>query len=793
MKQFKRTPLASAVSAALAGSVIAATVVAPAQAQEAVLEEIIVTAQKRTQSLQDVPVSVQVLVNQRLEDLNINEFGDYIQFLPTVSFQSARPGISQVYMRGISSGGDGVHSGSMPSVGVYLDEQPITTINHVLDMHVYDIARIETLAGPQGTFFGASSQAGTIRIITNKPKIGEFEAGFDVAVNSVEHGDVGYTLEGFANFPVSDNAAIRLVGWHKETAGYIDNVAGTITMRGNPQFVKDNSAIVEEDFNDATISGMRAMLKVDLNENWTVTPGIIYQQQDSDGVWDHDPEDVGDLQIQRFFPEFYDDEWYQASLTLEGDIGGMNLVYAGTYLNRDALSASDYIGYAQYNQNFYYYSYAGCYHYDSTDAYCTDSSQVISGDENFNRQSHELRLQSPQDGRFRWVAGLFYQRQEHEFDLRWNVPGMDPLGSSIWPPMPSSAVENELVVWQTNQIRVDRDKAFFGEVEFDVTDSLTLVGGYRRFDFENSLNGFNGPSSRCFDASGVPQFPCITGNPNLDDVSEGDGDLFKFSVNYSLDDDKMIYVMFSEGFRAGGVNRARTAGQIVPKYQPDFVDNYEFGWKTSWLDNRMRFNGAVYFLEWDNFQFSFLDFAVSPLTIIQNIGQAETTGVEFDLAFAATDKLMLTLAASYNDAELLESFWTDNDDRIAGLPPTAAAGAEMPFVPKIQLTASGRLDVSYGNLPGHFQVAVSYTDDSWSLLDDEFRQLQPSYTIVNLAAGIGGDAWSLDLFVDNATDERAQHTRFHTDSFDPFGDLTHDSTIVTNRPRTIGVRYGRRY
>ncbi|MEX1266741.1 MAG: TonB-dependent receptor plug domain-containing protein, partial [Woeseia sp.] len=161
MKVYQRNALARAVSTALAGSVIATSAVA--QDNEPMLEEITVTAQKRTENLQDVPVSVQVLGNQQLEDLNLDNFGSYIEFLPTVSFQAERPGVAQIYMRGISSGGDGVHSGSMPSVGVYLDEQPITTINHILDLHMYDISRIETLAGPQGTFFGASSQAGTLR------------------------------------------------------------------------------------------------------------------------------------------------------------------------------------------------------------------------------------------------------------------------------------------------------------------------------------------------------------------------------------------------------------------------------------------------------------------------------------------------------------------------------------------------------------------------------------------------------------------------------------------------------
>ncbi len=792
--RFAMTPLAAAVVAAMSP-------VAPALAQDTGLDEIVVTAQKRTQNLQDVPVSVQVLGNQQIEDLNISEFQDYMHFLPTVSFIHDRPGISQVYMRGISSGGDGNHSTSMPSVGVYLDEQPITTINHVLDMHIYDIARIETLAGPQGTFFGASSEAGTIRIITNKPEIGEFEAGVDLGVNQVNKGGTGYSLEGFANIPVSEKAAIRLVGWHKETAGFIDNVPGTIDFPGPEGFSSDNAALVEEDFNTTTISGMRALLKLDLNENWTVSPGVIYQQQDSSGVWQHDPEDLGDLNIQRHWPDIYEDEWYQASLTLDGDIGGLNLVYAGTYLDRDAERSEDYIGYAQYLQNYYYDYYqnnsTGCYHHSSNSDYttyeCTNPDQFISRDELFKRSSHEIRLQSSADERFRWTAGLFYQRQEHNFDLRWNVPGMDPLGSDIWPVSPPSLVPGDLVIWQTDQNRVDRDRAFFGEVEYDLTDNVTAVVGYRRFEFENSLIGYNGHANRGCNVGGVIQAPCAVNATNIDDVSEGDGDTFKLSFNYSLDDDKMMYFTYSEGFRAGGVNRARSAGQFVPKYDPDFVDNYEFGWKTTWMDGRVRFNGAVYFMDWDDFQLSYHDIDVSILTIVQNIGVAQTTGTEFDLAFAATDDLMLTFAGSYNKAELQESFWTSLEDEQAGETPTAAAGAQMPFVPKLQMTATGRLQLDYGSMPGYVQAAVAYTDDSWSQLDDSTRQTQKAYTIVNLSTGIEGEAWTLDLFIDNATDERAEITRYHGDYYDPLDNLFWDTSITVNRPRSIGLRYGYRF
>ncbi len=333
----------------------------------------------------------------------------------------------------------------MPSVGVYLDEQPITTINTILDVHAYDFERVEALAGPQGTFFGASSQSGTLRLITNKPVIGKFEASADVSVNSVEHGDIGYSMErDSSNLPVSDNAAVRLVGWHKETAGYIDNVPGTITMPGNPQFDHENSALVEKDFNTSTTSGMRALLKVDLNDNWTVTPGFMYQQQDAEGVWQHDPEDAGDLKVIRFRPDFYDDEWYPVALTVDGDIGKLNLVYAGAYMDRTFDRYEDYIGYGQYLQNFYDYYYGSCYHHASTSTasnyVCTDPDQYATRLNDYKRQSHELRLQSAADSRLRWTAGLFYQRQQHDFDLRWNVPGMDPLGSDFFPVRPPSPV-----------------------------------------------------------------------------------------------------------------------------------------------------------------------------------------------------------------------------------------------------------------------------------------------------------------------------------------------------------------
>ena len=179
------------------------------------LAEIIVTAEKRAQNLQNVPLSIQAFDTRELQRLHVTDFNQYVKYLPTVSFQEVEgPSFEHTYMRGIASGGDGNHSGSLPSVGMYLDEQPVTTIDGNLNIHIYDIQRVESLAGPQGTLYGASSEAGTIRIITNKPDVHKFEAGYDLDGNSVDHGGVGYTAEGFVNLPIADIAAVRLVGWY---------------------------------------------------------------------------------------------------------------------------------------------------------------------------------------------------------------------------------------------------------------------------------------------------------------------------------------------------------------------------------------------------------------------------------------------------------------------------------------------------------------------------------------------------------------------------------------------------
>ena len=297
-----------------AGAMLAGVgVVQAQQAEEVGLEEVVVSATKRNESLQDVPLSIQAIGQQELAQLHVSDFSDYVKFLPNVSYQTAGPGLARPYMRGVASGENANHSGPLPSVGMYLDEQLITTIQGALDVEIYDIARVEVLAGPQGTLYGASSQAGTIRIITNKPDPSAFAAGFDLTGSTLA-GDLGYIAEGFVNLPINDKTAVRLVGWDKHEAGYIDNVRSTRVFPTSGIAV-DNSARVKNNYNDVDKTGGRATLGIELNDSWTITPTVMAQKTDGHGTFGFDPT-IGDLKVAHALPEGVQDKWTQAALTV---------------------------------------------------------------------------------------------------------------------------------------------------------------------------------------------------------------------------------------------------------------------------------------------------------------------------------------------------------------------------------------------------------------------------------------------------------------------------------------------
>ena len=748
-----------------------------------VLDAVTVTAQKRSENLQKVPISIQVLGTEQLDELHVTDFQDIATQFPSVSFQRLGevPSNFQVYMRGVASGGDGNHSGPLPTVGVYLDEQPVTTIRGAIDLHPYDIQRVEALAGPQGTLYGASSQAGTIRIITNKPDASGFAAGYGLELNSISDGGTGHVAEGFINLPMGENAAIRLVGWDRDDAGFIDNVFGERTFPTSGITI-DNADRAADDFNFSDTTGARAALKIDLNDNWTITPSIITQRQDINGSFGVDP-DVGDLQTTQFYPQTSEDRWTQSALTVQGRIGNFDVTYAYAHLDRDLDTESDYSDYAYWYDTLFGY---GTYFYDDNGD-LINPSQYIQARNGYKKQTHELRIASPAENRFRFVAGVFWQEQDNDIQERYRIDGLaDSLSVTGW----------EDTLWLTRQQRQDKDQAFFGEVSYDITDRLTATAGMRFFEVDNSLRGFfgfnDGYSSNPTYGEGAcntqslppyPNAPCEVFNKS---VQENDS-LGKFNLSYQINDDAMVYGTWSEGYRPGGINRRGT----LDPYVSDYLTNWELGWKTRWADGRLTFNGAVFQQEWEDFQFAIL--GQNGLTEIKNANQAQIRGIEADISWAATYNLRLSGGVAIYDAELTENYCGFTDAN--GDPETNCASPEAPSGTRLPITADfkGNLTARYtfdvGSFEAHVQGQVLHEGKRSTDLRTAERAILGdlgAYTLFDLSAGFGRGNWDVDFYIKNVFDERAELSRFAQCAEAVCGEQAY--TVVA-RPRTFGVRF----
>ena len=843
---FSRTPIAAGIVAALATPVVFA------QSEDLAIEEIITTAQKREQSLQDVPISIQMLGSESIDELNLTNFKEYTQMLPSVVTQAddAQGGNTLVYMRGIATAGDGQATTSLPSVGMYLDELSITTIQGNIDVHMYDIARVEALAGPQGTLYGASSQAGTILVITNKPVFGESSSSFTAGVNTVDQGGTGFSLEGHVNIPVSDNAAIRLVGWHRDDAGWIDNVAATRVLRGNDDtdptsstycgdpvdcslddVTLDNSAIAKKDYNTLETTGARAALRVDLNDNWTVDTTLMYQNAESRGSWGDDLSNIlqsGDYAVSHFKDEFFDDEWAMIGLTIAGSIGNFDVVYAGSYLDRDVVGQQDYTDYSYWYDEIYatYAGYAGYY----ADVYFEDTglrpyanqfegvygagnigTRVHTGaaytnDDGYTKLNHELRISTDPENRVRGTLGVFVQKQFHDFEQLWETE--DSVGSVMRMQFDGSKFDD--TVYLNSMFRTDRDLAFFGSVSFDLTDDLEMTVGTRFFEPEVTVKGFFGfpgsmaqvwgtdgedqcdadpsrvgtPQEQEWDSGATEDFngqtdwkgkPCL----NVDKRQDESDNVSRVNLTWSVSDENLLYFTWSEGYRPGGIQRRPTLGT----YLSDFLTSTEIGWKSRWLDNRLQWNGAVFTQDWDDIQIALT--GENAITLVANGPSASVDGLEMDMLWLATDNLRLSAAVAIYDSQLEDDYCCQSDD----VTPLAPKGTRLPLTADFKGNLVARYHFDMGGFDSYVQGAMVYQSDRDVDLDqaaNDILGVLPSYTTLDLAAGIARDNWALDLFVSNATgaDEPLLHTAqcvAETCGAQVYG--------IRIKPRTIGLQY----
>jgi iron complex outermembrane receptor protein len=794
----KRKELSNAIALALAAST--SLVSGALIADENVLEEVTVTATKRAENLQDVPFAVSALGQEKLDELNIANFDDYIRYLPGVNAAGRGPGQSSIFIRGMatdSSDQTSIEIGApVPNVALYLDEQPVSSGGRNLDLYAADIARVEVLPGPQGTLFGASSQAGTIRLITNKPVYNEFQAGFKASIATTKGGDLSNSVEAYMNWPVIDDTlAIRGVFYNAVEGGYIDNVYGenayTADDVGFPEgaesTVVNNIQFVENDFNDAVYTGGRISVNWAINDDWELLGQYMAQTLDVDGVFDHSPESindipnvqsgsrvVGDLKVQRFFPDYLDDEFQRLGLTVTGRLGALDLVYAGSYLDREVNNSFDYSGYTQIGNYGYYYLCQPEY------TLCGDPTQGVIAYITNERTTHELRISSSEGERLNFVAGLFYDDITTKVDTNFYVAGSTGFFAPNRPIAGSTQNNPDFrpqgITFINDAIREEQQFAVFGEVTFDVTDKLSLTGGARYYDLESSLLGSSSFANVC-DFS----MPCDSsqdgeGGRNYDEIfapflplKESDT-ILKGIVSYRLFDDTLFYMLYSEGYRPGGFNRI-DSDEVPKTYISDEVTNYEFGWKSTLLGGTLRFNGSIYRIDWDGLQVGITDFDISVITFTTNAADAEITGFEGDLTWLATDNLTLAGAWSLNDTEMV---------RVPpGASDIAGVGSRLALAPEVQYNLSARYQWVQNQMAPYAQVVYAYTSDQYSSIVVDNRFLQKSYNTLDASFGLHLDNWSVELFGENLTDERAQ---LFINSLDT------DLRITTNRPRTFGLK-----
>jgi iron complex outermembrane receptor protein len=789
-------------------------------------------------------LSVSTLTEETLEELGINTFEDYLLQLPGVTAGGSGPGQNTIYIRGLASTTPNLTTagvaGLAPNVSFYLDEQPLAQPGRNLDVYAADMARIEVLAGPQGTLFGASSQAGVVRMITNKPKQGVTESNFEVETRFMPDGDTGTKLELMTNIPLGDNTALRFVAYSDERGGYIDQVAGQVDASASARFrtagtVRQNglpvsssragfqagadlsgatllpaNALVEEDANGVEYQGFRASLATELGDNWNAT--LVYAQQtiDADGVFFADPT-LGDLEIQRYTQDEIKDEFDNMSLTLEGLIGDLEVVYAGAYTDRDTNQMVDYTDYLFVGQYLPYYI---CDYYVTYTTYapgnvptgtCGAPNLLVDSYTNTEVESHEIRINADISDKVSLTAGYFMSDTTLTELNQFNYPGSvgndityaanyaltdTSVSGSINNASPgwfSAGPYSEPVIFFNDIKRTDEQKGFFGELNIALSDTSELTLGARWYDiqvdFEGSANssfynGFGAPDTQQFGSNLSAQY--APGNANgYPDKAETDGVIGKVTYSWNPSDDVMYYVTWSEGFRPGLLNRpvGRTSPDgsysVPAEIKSDEITNSEFGWKAILKDGQLRFNGSVFMVDVEGLQTTIFDPSIVNLFFSDNAADGDIKGIEGDFTYYTnTEGLTVSGAFSVLDTELTKKLVPTND---------VIVGSEMAFAPKMQTNLRIRQEwgMSNGNV-GHAQVQFTHSDHSYSDIMEPNKARQDSYSYMDVRFGMSNDTMTAELYIDNVTDERAEIS--NTFVFDR-------QRVSYIRPTTIGIRY----
>jgi outer membrane receptor protein involved in Fe transport len=726
------------------------------------LHEIIVTAEKRTSTVQDTPISVTAVTGAQIEQRGFTDFTSLSQTVPGISMKSSGPGQTEFEMRGMTSSG-----GNSATVGFYLDDTPLSAPaaaqngKVVIDPNLYDLNRIEVLRGPQGTLYGSGSMGGTIKVITNQPDPSAFDVSGKVILSNTDGGGFNNGESAMINLPlINGAAALRIVGSYEHDSGWIDRVViadGQFPLETDNNTVRGDvlAAPVAQNFkqvNDETLYGARATLLIKPTDNFSITPSFFYQQISQGGLNDIDTNPGTNANYQPFnSPEPFMDSFYMGTLNLQAHWDPVDLTSVTSYWNRNQQIRQD--GSEELQQVLSGpFSGLGCpvplpFYTNQTCGLGQTTPTPLENDKSW-QWTEELRLASAGDTRFTWLIGYFYQDFQSDWNLTVPQPGAATMVSPATAPDCTLCTGNGFLQFQPTKIV---QNSFFGEISFKFTPELTGTVGLRRYYYTNEVTT---------DVSGYLSSTGSDAVAHSTNSEKDEGVNPKVGLSLQPNKDLLLYATASKGFRPGGANQpVPTSGSSLGReceqdlmqiygttstvpapntFKSDSVWTYELGEKWRTNDSKLTLNGAVYYSQWKEAQ-QFVGLSCG-FNFSTNTGNADIYGGELELDAILAPGLELSANGDYTHAEFIES---------TVLPGVIALnGLQVQDVPKY----SGALQLSYNHpitpeLSFTGLLQSTYTASRTQVTNA--LQTLPSYALTNIRAGVQGEKWSAVLFANN--------------------------------------------
>jgi len=725
-----------------------------------VLEEVIVTASYREVSVQDLSMAVTALTGELLAGMGATDVQDYYRTVPNFSIVDRGPGLRVFTLRGISTG---LVTQSSATVGVYLNDVPITAAGFQPDIKVFDLERIEVLRGPQGTLYGEGSMGGTLRMITPDPDPSGFYGKAEGILSDTSEGGTNYSAAAMVNVPlIEDTLALRASAYYYDRSGFIDRIAQPDGVQfdfgaavGAPPGVfpiLDSGPIAgEKNINDEETSGGRLALL--WNASDTLSFELMYLAQKSDFYGRPiEGNDVGDYKTDFYRDELLVDDLDLTALTIKWDIGWADFSSATSFWDRSVARDADNADLTQAIFPGAKLSGVGTYTEDYQDEW-----------------TQEFRLTSQGDSNLSWLLGAFYKDKDNGFEQNM----VDELGLFIgFVNILGIPATNARQLLDQSGVFAETQLAFYGELDYQFSDRWSGTIGLRYFDYDQTTRITNNDIN-------------IVGLGLQDGTYDGSdsGTTSKFSLRYAATDNLMVYGTIAEGYRIGGVNTAPRVPVESVVYGPDSLWSYELGAKITFPDHRMTFNTAIYYVDWTDIQLA-LPLGFSFATV--NAGEAESMGAEFEFAWQATDHLDITASLGLNDGELSKDVPEANNP---ANPNPGFKGNNLPGVADSTAALSVQYSAPFADygMDWFTRGDLQYTGGLQTTFNDLSRANgQPSYfvldsyTLLNLRIGLRNEHWDVSLFADNVADERALLLR---------DNAAYALRTTINRPRTIGIRF----